>query len=104
MSVEKESVRHAVWKYAVPMDDTFSIEMPRGAKVLSVAPQTGEVCMWAEVDPDEMMETRRFRMCGTGHPMPVHETRSFVGTFMVHGGILVFHLFELDTAEAEGGG
>jgi hypothetical protein len=104
VDVEKESPRHAVWKYPVPIDDVFSVDMPWGAEVLSVAVQGSEVCMWAEVNPGAAMKLRRFRMCGTGHHMPMHEARRFVGTFLLHGGSLVFHLFELDAVEGEGGG
>ncbi len=94
---------HAVWKYTLPMDDTFSIEMPRGTKVLSVAFQGGDVRMWAEVNSDELVVERRFRMCGTGHPMPANEARRFVGTVLIHGGDIVLHLFELDRCAEDGG-
>ena len=96
---------HSVWKYTVPVADTFSIETRRGAKILSVAVQGDEVCIWAEVNPTAPVEERRFRMCGTGHPIPEDEDRRFVGTVLLRGGSLVFHLFELDQcAEGEGGG
>lgn len=92
---------HSVWKYTAPTSDTFTIDTRRGAKILSVAVQGNALCVWAEVDPEAPAEARRFRLCGTGHPIPADEPRQFVGTVMTHSGALVFHLFELETPKAE---
>jgi hypothetical protein len=37
-------------------------------------------------------------MYGTGHDMP-DDPGQYVGTFQMHGGALVFHLFEVNAAE-----
>jgi len=87
---------NTIWKFDVQATDTFTLEMPRGAKVLSVHNQGENVCMWAEVSPGEPKEPRTFRTCGTGHDIPADENRNFIGTFLLHGGALVFHLFELN--------
>lgn len=63
--------------------------------MLSVAVQNGDVNLWAEVDADNPLIHRKFRTSGTGHPLPTGESRRFIGTFLVHGGALVFHLFEI---------
>ncbi len=100
-----------IWKFPVSIDDHFTLQMPRGAKVLSVGvqatPQAGpprpadqrEVpFLWALVDPDPDLgtETRHFLLAGTGHPRPDLEWLKivFIGTFQLRGGALVFHLFE----------
>jgi hypothetical protein len=88
-----------VWKFEVEPDE-FELAMPRGARVLSVGMQRERVQMWALVDPSAPVEQRRFRMAGTGHPIKDPEELRFVGTFQVHGGALVFHLFERDSAKA----
>lgn len=87
---------NTIWKFDVPATDTFTLEMPRGAKVLSVHSQGEKVCMWAEVSPGEPKELRTFRTYGTGHDISGDENRSFIGTFLLHGGAFVFHLFELN--------
>ncbi len=93
---DKETHVRSVWKYVVPVQDTFSITTRQGAKILSVDVQGGAPCLWAEVDPGAPEEVRHFRLCGTGHVIPAGETRRFVGTLLLHGDSLVFHLFELD--------
>ena len=82
-----------VWKYDVEPDE-FELMMPRGAKVLSVGVQQNRVQMWALVDPDEPMVQHRFRLAGTGHQIKDPDELRFVGTFQMHGGALVFHLFQ----------
>lgn len=82
-----------VWKYALEPDE-FTIEMPRGAQVLSVDNQGGSNCMWAMVDPAEPLVTRRFRLAGTGHELDRPDELRFIGTVQMYGGKIVLHLFE----------
>ena len=85
----------SVWKYAVEPDE-FVVEMPTGAVVLSVEAQYGLVSMWALVNPEAPLCSRRFVTVGTGHPLPDEiDSFRFVGTFQMRGGSLVFHLFEV---------
>lgn len=85
----------AVWKWPVPIIDVFEIDMPKGARILSVQVQRGEPQVWGLVDPSAPKETRTFVLLGTGN---VHASRlivdcDYVGTFQIEGGALVFHLF-----------
>jgi hypothetical protein len=92
-----QSSTRTVWKYAMPFGsgpDTFSIEMPAGADVLTVHVQNGAPQIWALCDPTAPDETRHFRIAGTGHPIG-EDIKGYVGTFMVAGGSLVFHVFEV---------
>lgn len=83
-----------IWKFPVPIEDDFTIEMPRSARVLSVQIQHGVPVLWALVQPDDVKVERRFRVAGTGHPLPAESLGwAFIGTFQIHGGALVFHLF-----------
>ena len=82
-----------VYKYPFPVDDYVKIEMPRGALVLSVQVQDGAPTMWALVHPDSPKETRHFRVYGTGHEIDVNGL-VYVGTFQLHEGRFVGHLFE----------
>lgn len=85
-----------VWKYDVPIDDYFELNMPIGAQVLTVDVQAERPCLWALVDPDMPKEKRRFRFAGTGHPINEPENRlRFINTFQMRGGSLIFHIFEV---------
>ena len=83
----------AVWKFVIPVEDEFTIQMPRAAELLFVAAQGDEPCLWARVVPERDRETRQFRLRGTGHPVDMD--CEHVGSFMLRGGALVFHLFEV---------
>lgn len=86
-----------VHKFALPMADAPRVSMPRGAEVLTVQVQGGptpeQVFLWARVNPDAPMEERPFRVSGTGHALGEGVGR-YVGTFQLHAGLLVFHVFE----------
>lgn len=83
----------AVWKFPIPVDDAFELMMPEGARPLCVQTQRSQPCMWAFVDPAAPQKPRRFRMCGTGHPLP-DDVGRYVGTFQGYNEALVFHVFE----------
>ena len=51
-----------------------------------------EPTLWALVDPDAPMESRRIRTYGTGGRVP--DNLEWLGTFQLDGGGLVFHAFE----------
>lgn len=88
------TIMEQVWKYPIHMQDSFELEMPQGAQILFVAVQKDAPCLWARVDSARKLWTRRFIVRGTGHPIDVLPA-SHVGSFMLHGGTLVFHLFEV---------
>lgn len=84
-----------VWKYVLfALDDYVDMDMPRDAEILSVHNFSGNSPeIWALVDPSAPMETRHFRIAGTGHPIDDNLIK-FIGTFpFPHG--LIFHLFEI---------
>lgn len=83
-----------IYKYALPVADEFTIQMKFASRfnILSVQVQHGAPCLWAIVDSDEKDEPVRFILHGTGHAMSAHADRH-VGSFQLHGGSLVFHLF-----------
>lgn len=90
-----------VYKYPVPIDDTFIINMPEGAQILDVQVQgperlgyAAQVMMWVLVDTERPIVQRQFRMAGTGQPVTgrVHH----ISTIQLQNGALVLHLFEVD--------
>lgn len=84
-----------IWKFECKVEDRFTLEMPEGARILSLQTQGQVPCLWALVDTDTPLEKRYFRLLGTGHPVDFSVPRHvFHGTFQLFGGSLVFHLFE----------
>ena len=83
-----------IWKYAIPVADKFTLDMPKGAKIISLQVQLGAPCIWAIVDPDLREKEREFVVVGTGHELPDYPVE-FIGTFQVNNGQLVFHVFEV---------
>lgn len=86
----------SVYKYPIRPNDIVELDLPSGAELLKVADQKGTVCMWALVDPSMPTERRKFRMAGTGHPiLEPAEYLVHVDSWLMAGGSLVFHLFEI---------
>lgn len=82
-----------LYKYDIAVSDVCEVAMPVGAEILSLQSQRDAICLWAIVDPDAPKQVCRFRVYGTGHPLP-DEPGVFIGTVQLHGGSLVFHVFE----------
>jgi hypothetical protein len=72
----------------------FAIQMPHGARVLTIQLQHGEPMMWALVDPEAPLVTRQFVVKGTGWDVE-HDALVYVGTYQQVGGEYVWHLFEV---------
>ena len=85
---------HRIYKYVLLEADNQSIGMPTGAEILSVGEQNGELVMWARVNPDNPHGLRNIVIKGTGHPIGAHELGRFIGTVIMLGGRLVWHVFE----------
>lgn len=85
-----------VWKFQLRVEDRQIVEMPRGARILSVQSQDGLTpCMWALVNPKAPLEARAFAIFGTGHLVSNEFTADkFIGTVQTMGGSLVWHVFE----------
>jgi hypothetical protein len=82
---------NTIYKYPVPVrGDTLKVEMPAEAILVHVAMQNEVPHVWARVDTDQPMVTRRFQWFGTGwQDMP----DGYVGT--VHQSPFVWHLFDV---------
>lgn len=83
----------AVYKYVMG-NEVATIELPIGAKIIHLAEQHGQTCMWVQVDTEAEKEKRYFVLYGTGHPM-LNAEHTFIGTMLTAGGNLVWHVFEL---------
>ena len=79
-----------IWKYKVEN----IIEMPKGAEILSVQIQNGQMfnaCIWVKVNPENELEKRKFVVIGTGHSFD-DTNMKYIGTYQ--DGPFVWHLFE----------
>lgn len=85
-----------IWKFPIVITDLQTVPLPDGAKVLTVAEQRGDLCLWAEVNPDAPKVKRTFEVFGTGHPMhtDMGVERGYVGTAQTEGGSFVWHVYE----------
>ncbi len=81
-----------VWKYDVPLNDVVEVQMPQGSRILKFDTQQGVLTLWALVSPEFTPERRRFRLAGTGHPLP-EGSLDYIGSCLQ--GPFVWHLFEL---------
>jgi hypothetical protein len=83
-----------IWKYVLQVTDHQVFMMPKGAEILSVANQGGQLCLWAEVDPNAEYEERTFDIIGTGNPMysDMGVSRLFIGTVLMPP--FVWHVYE----------
>lgn len=81
-----------IWKYELEVIDTQEIFIPNGFEVLAIKTQHGKPCLWARVDPERSKLNAEIRIHGTGHDVP-ETTGKYLGTFQIHDGELVFHVF-----------
>jgi hypothetical protein len=82
-----------IHKYRLPLSG--EVEMPDGARVLSVAAEHDEPCLWALVDTEAPMTRRRFAAIGTGHAAGMTKYGTYVGVYRLSGERGVYHVFEL---------
>lgn len=89
-------MEETIWKFELKTTDNQFIEMPKGAQLLAVQTQFDKPCVWALVNPKAEKEKRCFEIFGTGHTVSsdMGTDRNYIGTYQLHGGSLVFHVFE----------
>jgi hypothetical protein len=90
-----------IFKYEVKPE--FTLELPRGARVLSVQVQGEKVQMWVlqQAGKQNVLERRTFCARATGVPFDSNHQQAFIGTFQFPEQALVFHLFERFESTAE---
>lgn len=84
-----------IWKWSLLVTDQQPLLIPKGAQFLSVQKQGREINLWALCDPAAQTEERFIGIYGTGNPIP-YDPGTFLGTFQLAGGDLVFHVFVLE--------
>lgn len=73
----------------------ITVELPEGAKILSIAFQHGKLCLWALVSPMNIHVERHILMLGTGWESPTGvEDMRHISTIQQDGGQFIWHFFE----------
>lgn len=80
-----------IWKFVLKSIEMQELTMPEGAEILSVANQSGNLCLWAMVDPERPNCSRYVEIIGTGNPIQAND-RKFIGTAVIAP--FVRHVFE----------
>lgn len=90
-----------VFKYPIPIDDYFTLELPKWSQILRVLVQNDRPVLYAAVPTVDLKEKVDFRLAGTGHPLEDEEFSklTYIDSFMMANGALVFHLFRVDEKE-----
>jgi hypothetical protein len=84
-------VNQSIWKYELRVVDHQTVQMPIGARILTVQVQRDALCLWAIVDQEAKRETRIFCIFGTGERFNRPDA-TYIGT--VQDGDFVWHVFE----------
>ena len=83
-----------IFKYVLDPDH-LTVSMPICAQVLAAQVQKDQICLWAEVDDSADKELVEFEAFGTGHNIPENPVRHYIDTVQMHGGNLVFHIYQV---------
>lgn len=91
---------YSIHKFPLRERVNQTMDMPRGAEILSLQVQKGIICIWAKVDtslPEESdLVTRHFKIFGTGEPLDFGGSEAkYIGTCLVSNDTLVWHVYEI---------
>lgn len=81
-----------IHKYPFEINDTVELHVPQCGRLLKIDAQRDQPCMWFLVDDQAPKQRCTFLVRGTGHDCT--GVGQHLGTFQMHGGSLVFHVFE----------
>ena len=84
----------SIHKYSIELnyEHKVTVLMPFVAKIVLVGSQNDQAFLWAIVDKESPLVERRFRLIGTGQPIP--GGYDHVGSFVINNGESTCHLFE----------
>lgn len=81
-----------IFKYELKITDEQRIDIPEGAKILSVQMQRDTPCLWAMVNTKNKLERRKIAIIGTGNPCWCPDW-DFIGTIQER--VFVWHVFAI---------
>ncbi len=68
-----------IFKYQMPVLEQFEMKLPYGAMIIRMESQGGMFWLWALVDTNAPIETRKFRAFKTGAPVPPDLKLQYLG-------------------------
>lgn len=92
--VQEEEKMTTIYRFDLPVVDEFTLSMPEFSRILCVGERGGTGHMWVMLNPELKKVERKFRIIGTGHPIPDSAGLEYIGTFFMASGKLVWHVFE----------
>jgi len=89
-----------IWKFELQPGKN-RLQMPIGAKLLSVHPQRDSISLWALVRPENKRTERRIFVALTGSDAPGVAPDKFIGTVLLDEGAFVVHVFDCGDGPVE---
>lgn len=83
-----------IFKYPIVNTELQTVDLPAGAKILSVQEQSGQLCLWALVNQSHVSYMRHIRIEHTGSEFGQTNSLAHIGTLLTAGGDYVLHVFE----------
>lgn len=82
-----------IYKYPLQVTSEQTIDLPIGAKLLTVQTQNSTPCLWAMIRTSDYTKKIKVFTFGAGHPIPFEFQGDYLGTYQLEDGRLVFHVF-----------
>ena len=87
---------YSIHKYHINQaNNPVTIRMPKGAHVLHVDCQHGDLCMWAQVPLNVPLVTRKFVALPTGAEFLESDLSNYIGTIHIPVVEEFWHIYEL---------
>ena len=89
--------KYTVWKFPLEYsEEIIELQLPEQARIIHTDHNNGKPCLWALVKPNNPLETRKFRILGTGQECTLKDSAQliYIGTLKGLGGGLFVHIFE----------
>lgn len=82
-----------IWKFPLAEADRQTVMIPRQAELLCVQVQRDTPCLWARCDSARDSVVIEIAIIGTGSPIRTDDRLTYVDTFQMRDGHLVWHVF-----------
>jgi hypothetical protein len=86
---------YTILKYPLQLKlgEVQPLRLPTQAKIVAVGAQQNALCLWAIVDADGPLATRRIVVVGTGHELPQDTVWAYLGRVTI--GSFEWHVLDL---------
>ena len=87
-----------IYKYKLDVVERQTIDMPETAKILKVAVQGDDICLWAQVNTNYLKGKRSFAVVGTGSEISDSiRSHKYIDSVQMMKGVFefVWHVYEI---------